>query len=313
MKLIKLNCPSCRASLDILEDQKQTKCKYCHATIYLDDESIQVKHFVYSGDKEEKLKNAEALLKLKEYEKAFKYYEALSIEYVYETSVWYYMVVCLTENFTNFDLDPDNYPYPKVKTSKCIEYLDKYMKLETNEELKKEREKKYFDYVNKLNKISNDALKKEQIIYEKTAKKVVIVVLAVVTFMIISIIISAIIEYQKQKELSPGNITVESFFNNSSEHEYELQEVKADGSLCYHFVFHSDKLERKYRLRYKTYINGSYDGEDEFKEEFENDSTGWICWNLDKDKTLEVGKYEVYLYVDDIFNAIDTNSIKVVE
>ena len=221
MKLIKLNCPSCNASLDVKEEQKKVKCKYCNTIIYLDDETIQVKHFVYSGDKEEKLKNAEALLKLKEYEKAFKYYEALSVEYVYEASIWYYMIVCLTEDFTNFNLDSDNYPFPMVNTSKCTEYLDKYIKLETNEELKKEREKKYFDYENKLNKLFNDTLQKEQILFEektkRTGKIISIVLLVIIILIVIKFIQSIIFKNKEHEELLQENITIESFFNNTSE------------------------------------------------------------------------------------------------
>jgi len=102
MKLIKLICSNCNAPLEVDDDQKQIECKYCHTINYLDDESIKVEHTVYSGEKEERIKNANALLKIKEYDKAYQEFELLSSNYSYEPDIWYSMMLCLTKNFTDY-------------------------------------------------------------------------------------------------------------------------------------------------------------------------------------------------------------------
>ena len=190
MKILQLKCPNCNAPIDVLENQKTVKCEYCYTTIFVDDEAIHVKHTIINGQKEERIKNAEALLKLKDYKKAFECYEYLSKEYAYEASIWYSLILCLTEEFTNFQLEILNSPV--VNTEECREYLDKYNKLETNDNLKNERLKKYSDYEEKLFKIVGAAQSQSKYEVNKEGKILLIVGVAFIIFgIIVTLIVSA--------------------------------------------------------------------------------------------------------------------------
>lgn len=62
MKLIKMECPYCGASLEIPEGEKNAKCSYCGKTIEVDPENENV----ITIKNEAKLKEAE--LKEKQYQ-----------------------------------------------------------------------------------------------------------------------------------------------------------------------------------------------------------------------------------------------------
>lgn len=55
MRLVKLNCPNCGASLKVEDNKKEFYCKYCRTTSLLDDEVIRVEHTIVDEHAEEKL------------------------------------------------------------------------------------------------------------------------------------------------------------------------------------------------------------------------------------------------------------------
>ena len=309
MKLIKLNCPNCNSPLDVPENEKNIKCKYCGTPIAIDDETIKVSHTIYSGDKEERFKNAEALLKLKEYDEAYDHFIELSEDYIYEAKVWYSIVLCLTENFTDFELD--DYCDSIVDLSECDKYMDKYVNLETNEELKKQRIKEYEKYKDKLFSVINEANKKAEENLEidsKTNKSSFII--AIIVFVIVFIIIFVITMINNNENSIKDEVTIETFFNNSMESYDKMTTIKSNDALCHHIAFYSEDKYKEYDLRIEVTKDGSSFDEYTFDEHFSDNKIGLKCYNLEKKKKLETGRYRFYVYSSDD-ELLDTNSINV--
>ena len=156
MKLVKMVCPNCNSPLKIQEGQKSTKCEYCHTNVILDDETMMVKHTVYSGEKNEELKNIDALIKIKEYDEAFNRLELFSKKYIYEANIWYLMIICLTKNFST------SLEYYESDIIICKDCFKKYINLETNDELKNKRIKEYHEFMDKLYKSLEEKEKEEK-------------------------------------------------------------------------------------------------------------------------------------------------------
>ncbi len=324
MKLVRMNCPNCNSPLKVSDDAKKVKCKYCDTDIYIDDESIEVKHVLYSGEKEEKLKNAEALLKLKEYDQAYIIYKELSMKYIYKASIWYSLIRCITEDFTNFYLD--YFKNPIINYEECREYLEKYKKLENDDEEREKNVNKYLEYEAKLLKKSDEAIdedNKERLITktevdEESSKEIgaysKYIIIGFIIIILVIVVFNSFYDkdnnYKNIKELD--NISIYSYYNNSKDYEYELKEVKSNGALCYHFVLHSDNKDKEYELLYKT---SDTDQIKSINVKFKDESSGYICWNTNSDNKLEVKKYKIYLYVSDNGSNIllDTKEVNVVE
>ena len=76
MKLIKLTCPDCGATMEISQDRKVYFCTYCGAKILVDNESKTIKHIIIDESKNseielEKLKYLNEIEKRKERSKLF--------------------------------------------------------------------------------------------------------------------------------------------------------------------------------------------------------------------------------------------------
>lgn len=56
MRLVKLECPNCGASLNVDKDKKEFYCKYCRTTSLLDDGVIRVEHTIVDENSGERLK-----------------------------------------------------------------------------------------------------------------------------------------------------------------------------------------------------------------------------------------------------------------
>lgn len=56
MRLVKLECPNCGASLNVDKDKKEFYCKYCRTTSLLDDGVIRVEHTIVDENSKERLK-----------------------------------------------------------------------------------------------------------------------------------------------------------------------------------------------------------------------------------------------------------------
>lgn len=235
MKLIKLICSNCNAPLEVDDDQKQIECKYCHTINYLDDESIKVEHTVYSGEKEERIKNANALLKIKEYDKAYQEFELLSSNYSYEPDIWYSMILCLTKNFTDYEYNPDdnieeqmiiyNDDFEKFlkseeeklneKISICDDYFEKYLKLDENKSRKKERIRDYNKYkanvTDSLNNFIDRHNQEEQTNKSQELKIMYITVLIIVGIAILIVIFSIVVESISKTKTLTEKTEVESY------------------------------------------------------------------------------------------------------
>lgn len=68
MKVYKINCPSCKAELDVEKGQEKVKCKYCNSNIHVDDETkkVEITKTINRNNKDEtKVKEIESKEKLK--------------------------------------------------------------------------------------------------------------------------------------------------------------------------------------------------------------------------------------------------------
>lgn len=102
MKLISMNCPDCGASLNVKNNTKQVKCDYCGGIVFLQDNSMTVKHLA-SGDitEEQEFINAETYLnKLQDYAEAYECYKSLSKRYVDNPEIWLGLLRSYTNDFS---------------------------------------------------------------------------------------------------------------------------------------------------------------------------------------------------------------------
>ncbi len=313
MKLKKLMCPNCNAPIEVDKDVERFKCKFCGAQIVVDDEIIKVNHTILSGEKEEKFKNANAFLKLKEYDKAFDCFEQLSEEYVYEARAWYSLVLCLTHEFTFFELDTFNMPF--VDLEQCEDYMDRYLKLETNDKLKEERNKEFEAYKKKLLDIidiKNRVAQKANEIESKFIKKGIIICIAVVATFIVLNYFYERRENEKEPEIEVP-ISVESFFNNSSEDlSVSKKEFKTTENLCYHFKISSKQYSKYNDVKVEISIEGEKLPDQEFEYPIQNGEFAWVCYENSEEDPGDVGEYEFTLY-DGYETKLDTKKVTVVE
>ena len=236
------------------------------------------------------------------------------------------MVLCITEDYTCFYIN--EYDQPVVDLNVCDEYMTKYLKLETDEDLKKKKENEYNSFKKKLTETIKlrETEKKEEIekitemdkkIFSVVLKITAVIVVIIIAESLLTNLINSIQENKKEKQTNKekSDIEITSFFNNSQEANYEKKEVRENNTLCYHFIFNSKDTQKKYNISFTTLINGVLKDKNEpFDDQFKNGDTGWVCWNLEKDEPLEVGKYEVQLVVEinEKNYVMDQKTIKVV-
>ena len=318
MKLVKLNCPNCNGPLEIKEDQKKVKCKYCQTDVAVDDEIIKINHTIYSGDKDEKLRNVKALIKFGEYLKAYDILEDLSEEYVYESKIWYLMLVCLTENFNNFNFW---YLTPETDIEKCEEVIEKYKLLETDEELREENTQKYENYIQKLDDIIKQKTEEQLIEEAKVAAeekeleeknlKFLYQFLIFIVIAIIIVVITALVATELSS-LKYDEIVVKSYFNNNGDFTYKMQELKNTQPICYHFNITSKKEDKLYKIFYSYYVNGEIIETETYSDKKEIFEDNWVCYKYSEDSPAKTGEHKFILYVEDNY-LIDEKTIKVVE
>ena len=143
MKLLQLKCPSCGAKLSVSNHLKSYTCNFCGVTTLLDDEIIRVEHHINNVEMEEIFKKIDGYIKLSDFESARSISDELIEKYFYEPQSWIYAITIITENFNENAV---------IDQELLKEYLNKYKKLESDEESKKYFIKKIESFISNYNK-----------------------------------------------------------------------------------------------------------------------------------------------------------------
>lgn len=141
MKLIEVKCPNCKASINIMDNEKKVRCEYCGTNFIIDDGVITVRHLKAGQitDEQEFINADTNLNKFKNYSVSYEQYKKLSNRYVNDKRIWIGLLRSYTKEFT-FKFDSDDFRI-NYET-----YWNHYVSLATKSEITK-YEKKYNDYV----------------------------------------------------------------------------------------------------------------------------------------------------------------------
>ena len=138
MKLLQLKCPSCGSKIEVSDALEKFTCNFCGLTTLIDKEILKVEHTIKSGEKDELFKKIDAYVKLGEFKKAEVLCDELKEKYVYDPSIWLFLIQVYTNNFADdcvFDINT------------IFGYLEKYRKLESDIDLRDKKVEEISKYI----------------------------------------------------------------------------------------------------------------------------------------------------------------------
>ena len=159
MKLISMKCSGCGSALECNPSLKQIQCNYCGMVTMIDDEIIRVEHSLKDDYLEKYQKAYNYLFNFRDYDKAYEFFEQVVVSHPELYDCYWYMVICLTKNFTCYFFD----------RSKVSLFLKRYSDSEKNADKLKTN---YFIFNNfELNCYYNDYCINKNKKYIKLIKK----------------------------------------------------------------------------------------------------------------------------------------------
>jgi len=132
------------------------------------------------------------ILNIEDYNEAYNILENLSKINSYESEVWWGLILYITENFSDKDLDYRGDAL--VDISLCDEYFDKYLEVEKDDEQKESNTNKYLAYKEELNSETEEAKDIIEDYEEYVSKIIVITIIALFSLAVIFLIIRSLAE-----------------------------------------------------------------------------------------------------------------------
>ena len=168
MKLVKLSCTNCGASLEVNEELKNVHCNYCGQNFLIDDNLIKVE--VDSSKNE--IENAKTYLNsFKEYNKAYSMFIELSEKYANNSIIWLGLLRSYSKDFNEAE-------FANININEIKDYYKKYISTEKNKGNKKVIEGKYLDYIKKYDKYNAEIEKRKE--EDKNAILMVIIIVSII-------------------------------------------------------------------------------------------------------------------------------------
>lgn len=258
MKLIKLQCPSCGANLEVNGELKSFTCNFCGTVTLFDDEIIRVEHRIVGTKKAERIEALEALVDDKRYDLAIEKAKKLTEDYPKEARVWLALLKALTNNFTKqynrstemFEDQADSEKFIKTFRKKGLEAAQRerenkltydkafeyYQKYETNEEklnnVVKLYNAFYLNYTNGKKAYQQKIDKENELKSRKTEREYVILRLAMVLMFLY-----ATINIKKNLLISVIFYALTICIVSSRKESFKIKGIKINSGIIYLLIF----------------------------------------------------------------------------